>query len=499
MKRVLFFVLTLTAVAPAAAAQVPSTTAPLTRPFLTRCNAEPVLAHLTSSYNQGDWAAFQREARRLLDTLRGVMPEAKDDEPLRECAPTEPLSDPIKATLNHRARHVVLVWIGNDAFGKTQIMRAVVHSRPEPEPFAADLPGTRSLTEVVLASSLDARAVSLYVSTREKDPLEELSVEVIKAIFAPLSATVGGLLGTISGQAKARSVSRETEPSKLTVTIKGGALPFSRAAIQLRMQARDLRPASEFANAVDGLATTLKFDGAGRSDRARAQINRLSDNLPVVASKNCRVPTADDRKEAERAAKCREALDIEIKAAYDDAIKGAPDDEVAVVDNVDKEFRSLAKNGLSTSAELEMTFKNRPPTHFTFGAGSAVAFHATVSRVRTKIDDDTKNLVSDPLPRVLTMAFVNWSPRGYDETSAKISPPERIRGFVGAALTPDFGMVGGANVLLFRGIGVLVGGGQLFGKGAEPDEIGKPPAATDDPFKLARATIWFVGISYNYK
>lgn len=481
-----------------AGAQVPSTTAPLARPFLTRCNAEPALAHLTRSYNQGDWPAFQRQARELLDTLRGVTDGARDGHPLTECVPAEPLTEQLKATLNHQARHIVLVWIGNDAFGKTQIMRAVVHSRPEPEPFAADLPGVRSLTELVLASSLDARAISLYASTREKDPLEELSVDVIKAIFAPLSATVGGLLGTISGSGAARLV-RDAQVPKLAVTIKGGALPFARAAIHLRMQARDVRPATEFTNAVNGLATTLLFDGAGRSDRARAQIGTLMDHLPLAASESCAAPTADDRKEAERAAKCRAALDKEIKAAYDIAVKGASDDEAAVVETVDKEFRALAKNGLSTIAELEMAFKNRPPTHFNVGAGSAVAFKATLNRVRTKIDDDTKNLVSDPLPRVMTMAFVNWSPRGYDETSAAVSPRERFRVFVGAALTPDFGIVGGANVLLFRGIGILVGGGQLFGKGAEPDEIGKPPAATNDPFRVARGTVWFAGIGYSYK
>ena len=419
MKRLVLFVLTLTAVAGVAGAQVPSTTAPLVRPFLTRCNAEPALARLTHPTIRGKLAGVSREARQLLDTLRGVTPEANDEHPLTECAPVEPLSDPLQATLNYKARHVVLVWIGNDAFGKTQIMRAVVHSRPEPEPFAADLPGIRSLTEVVLASSLDARAISLYASTREKDPLEELSVEVIKAIFAPLSATVGGLLGTISGTGAARSV-RDSQASKLAVTIKGGALPFSRAAIQLRMQARDLRPATEFANAVNGLATTLIFDGAGRSDRARTQIATLTDKLPLAASTSCAAPTATIGKRPS-APTCRAALDKEIKAAYDAAVNGAPDEEVAVVDSVDKEFRGLAKNGLSTSAELEMTFKNRPPTHFSFGAGSAVAFHATVSRVRTKIDDDTKALVSDPLPRVLTMAFVNWSPGGYDETSANLA------------------------------------------------------------------------------
>jgi hypothetical protein len=170
-----------------------------------------------------------------------------------------------------------------------------------------------------------------------------------------------------------------------------------------------------------------------------------------------------------------------------------------VITDVDKQFRALAVNALSTSAELDMTFKNRPLTKFTFGAGGAVIAEGHLNHVRAKVDDKSGNLVSDPLPRVMTMAFVNWSPAGYDESSARISAAERVRPFFGAALTPDFGIVGGANVLLARGIGVLGGIGWLFGKGADSAEIGQPPAAKEDPFKLAAARSIFVGISYNYK
>ncbi len=55
------------------------------------------------------------------------------------------------------------------------------------------------------------------------------------------------------------------------------------------------------------------------------------------------------------------------------------------------------------------------------------------------------------------------------------------------------------NVLLQRGIGIVGGVGLLFGKGADAAEIGMPPAATEDPFKLAVGRTVFVGISYNYK
>jgi hypothetical protein len=76
---------------------------------------------------------------------------------------------------------------------------------------------------------------------------------------------------------------------------------------------------------------------------------------------------------------------------------------------------------------------------------------------------------------------------------------ERFRLFLGAALTPDFGVAGGVNVMLIRGLGLCVGAGALFGKGAEPGDIGKPPAEPKDPYRLATATAVFAGITYNYK
>jgi hypothetical protein len=114
---------------------------------------------------------------------------------------------------------------------------------------------------------------------------------------------------------------------------------------------------------------------------------------------------------------------------------------------------------------------------------------------------DTKSgiLVADPLGRVLTLALVNWSPAGYDDRDPHIEPAERIRPFLGAVLTPDFGPAAGVNVLIVRGLGVAVGGALLFGKGADATEIGHQPSSPEDPYKLALARAAFVGLTYNWK
>ena len=496
MKNWVLAVLTLAVAVSGAEAQTPSTATPLAPAFAAGCDAKQVLDRLTLRYNQGDWPAFQREGRALLDALRGVHAAPSGSAPASAtCTAPPTVPQAALSALDYGTHHIALVWIGADALGKTQLMRAIVHW-PGPAAYSSDLPGVMGLSEVFIAGSITARAVSLYTSTAEKDPLAEQLPAFVQALFGPLSTTLAGILGRVTGGAAARSIVPEPAPPRLAITISTLVLPLARASIRLQMKANDLATAQEFTDAVGRLGTTLLFDGAGRSDLARTQIKKLVDDLPVVASANC----AATGTAAPAPLACRNALDALIKSAYDAAKAGNPSSaDSTAIEKVDQQFRALAVSALSTSAELDMTFKNRPLTHFAFGAGSAVMGYARVNRVRAKVGDGSGSLVSDPLPRVMTMAFVNWSPAGYDDASPTISTRERVRGFFGAALTPDFGIVGGINILLQRGIGIVGGGGVLFGKGAEKDEIGKPPAASEDPFKLAVGRTVFVGISYNYK
>lgn len=496
MKRVMVAAVML-AIGRGVEAQVSSTATPLTPVFAAGCKAQPVLDALTLRFNQGDWSAFQREARALLDALRGAQPpSAAASAAIVTATCTAPVTLPASAVaaLDYTTRHVALAWIGADALGKTQLSRAVVHW-PEGLAYSADLPGVGRLTEVFIGRTVGARTASLYTSTAEKDPFADQLPTVVQALFGPLSTTLGGILGGVTGQAAARSFTVPPTPPGLSVSISGVVLPFARASVRLQMQAKDLITAEEFTDAVVRLGTALLFDGAGRSTLARTQIGTLLNDLPVAASANCAVVGSATPSPVA----CRAALDTLIKSAYDTATAGTGSgaDAPAILE-VDRQFRALAVNRMSTSAELDLTFKNRPLTHFAFGGGAAVMGYARVNRVRAKVDGGSGSLVSDPLPRVMTLAFVNWSPKGYDEASA-LSTRERVRAFFGAALTPDFGVVGGVNVLLQRGIGVVAGVGVLFGKGAERDEIGKPPAATEDPFKLALGRTVFTGISYNYK
>jgi hypothetical protein len=267
-----------------AAPSAASTAQPLDDPFLASCEAVPVLKYLTTSYNKGDWEAFQADGRTLLDALRkNPAPPSEPTTPANRqpAKPTTPadcnkggLSKELEEALDYTRRYVVLTWVGTSPLGKTQVMRAVVHSATL-EPYSADLPGVAGFTEVFLASSLDARAISLYTSTREKDPFSEQLPDFVKAIFTPLSTTIAGILGAAQGAGK-----EGVAIYNLAVTVSGVVLPIPRASVRLQARVKELATQDDFRDAVATLGTTLLFDGAGRSERAHTQGYSAHDPAP---------------------------------------------------------------------------------------------------------------------------------------------------------------------------------------------------------------------------
>jgi hypothetical protein len=514
---VLLIVAALAGVPANASAQVPTAPESVTSaPFLIR-RPPADLDVLTRLYNLSDWAGLQFRARDIICVVRrnaSEVIEAEENRDYESCmtaassgstasgsagGSTRLAGSEVPAAIDLQRNHVAVMWLGEDAFGKPQLMRAVVH-RTSGQPYSLDLPGVSArprdgeLVELFLSRSPQGRVASLYTSTREDDPLLAALPAFIQALAGPLFTTIGSIAGNLPGMVR-ETVQVPPKP-KLAATVKRVGLPFRRAAIRLQAVAREPLPTADFAMSAARLASSLTFGEVPHAPCARELAKSLADDLPLVTQgATCSAATAQPLN-------CLAAFDTVLTASFDAAVKscegGKPSrDALNALEKVDARFRGLVNDGTSTSAALDLTFKNRPPARFAFGAGSGVMTSASLTRSRVTTKDGV--LVADPLDRVMTVAFVNWSPAGYDAADPRISPAERFRLFFGAALTPDFGPAFGINVLLVRGIGLTAGGGFLFGKGADAAEIGKEPALPDDPYKLVVARTVFVGISYNYK
>jgi hypothetical protein len=505
-KRLLLLGVALTWGVPRASAQVPTAPESMTAaPILIR-RPPSDLETLTRLYNLSDWIRLQAQAREIICVVQRNAQEMIDSDDNREyesCAATaaslgatsgsqRASGSEVASALDLQRNHVALMWLGADAFGKPQLMRVVVH-RTSGQPYSLDLPGLSAgpreseLVELFLSRSPLGRITSLYTSTREDDPLLKDLPAFVQALAGPLFATIGTIAGNVRGLVE--TVEVPPRP-KLAATVKRVGLPFRRAAVRLQAVAREPLSTDDFARSASRLASSLSFSDLPRLPCARKLAATLADELPkVTQAAVCSAATA-------RPQVCLAAFDTVLGTSFDAAVASCKSkDERSGLETVDEKFRDLVQTGTATAAELDVTFKNRPPTRFAFGAGSGVMARASLTRSRVTTKSGV--LVADPLNRVMTMAFVNWSPAGYDAQDPRISPAERFRVFFGAALTPDFGPALGLNVLLVRGIGVTAGGAFLFGKGAELAEIGKEPAKPDDPYRLSIARAVFVGISYS--
>ena len=447
----------------AARAQVATAAAPVLGPVETTRPFED-LDTLTAHFNAGRWAPLGALAADILDSIRDRHAGVRD-------------------AIDPDRHHIVMHWIGADTFGTPMLMRVVVH-RPRPAVDSPDLPGLTGVHEVLLSHSREGQLASLYTSTRAKDPVAEALPGFVQALAGPLFGRVGVLAGSENAG----------PPTTLWATVTRVGLPFRRATVKVKAVAADpWLDIAAFGESLRALATRVGFDDVPNSACARGHAEALAQALTTAAGESCQAATWDH-------AHCRAALDRALADAFAAQTCGKPSlpgEERSPVALVDKRFRALVAGSLSNSATAELTFRNRPLTRFAFGAGTAVIADARLSHPRVKLDRG--NLVGDPLSRVLTMLFVNVSPRGYDADADRMSAHERVRLFAGAALTPDFGVAGGVNVLMARGIGLSAGVAVLFARGAEAGEVGQPPADSKDPFRLSVATAPFVGITYNYK
>ena len=363
-----------------AAAQVPTAPESMTAaPFLIR-RPPSDLDTLTRLYNLSDWIRLQAQARDIICVVQRDVQEIIDPDDNREyesCAAAPSMGgtasgsqraagSEVASALDLQRNHVALMWLGADAFGKPQLMRVVAH-RTSGQPYSLDLPGVSAsprdgeLVELFLSRSPLGRMTSLYTSTREDDPLLKELPAFIQALAGPLFATIGTIAGNVPGLVR-ETVELPPRP-KLAATVKRVGLPFRRAEVVLQAVAREPVSTGDFAQRALRLASSLSFSDLPRSPCARKLAATLAAELPVVTQAAvCSAATAQPQA-------CLTAFDTVLTSSFDAAVAscegGKPSGaERNALETVDEKFRELVETGTSTSANLNVTFKNRPPSRF---------------------------------------------------------------------------------------------------------------------------------------
>lgn len=477
----------------AASAQISTMPTPIGLPMDTGRPVEE-LERLTDQYNGGKWQDVQASAKKLLDSTRTAAEKGN--------------AGRIADGVDYSKHYVIVTWLATDPFGKTMLARVIVHSPSSKEPFSADLPGVGvgpgdpQVYQVFLSRGLRGKLVSVYASSRDKDPFAEQLPAFVQAVASPLFAAAGAFAGKINPKATppprgiGGTASPKPSPPTIGASVAAVGLPFARATIKWKAVAKEPVEVDAFGDDADSFARDVMFAQSAGSTCARSAIGPLSVVVKgAAADPECAGPAATTTA-------CKSRLDTVIAETIGTTKKAEPcatasGDDLEALEQVETTFREFVSTNMTSSAEADITFRNRPLTHWSFGAGSGVLAQASLTLPRVTVNDEA--LVADPLTRVVTMSFVNWSPNGYDGEPDEVSAAERVRPFFGVTMTPDFGLTTGVNVLLARGIGITFGGVLLFAQGAENDRIGKAPLNPDVPYRISYARGWLLGVSYNFK
>jgi hypothetical protein len=450
-----------------AAAQTPTVPVALGEPCqLSKLDGLNPTAALTKAFQSGDWALLKKHVgaiRKLFET--GACKQGVTD-----------------------ADYFLVSWVGDTTLGDTALMTAVVHERGGEE-YVSRLPGlsaggTPKLYQLFVSREHDDVMASVYMSTREENPLLKQIPDVAEKILDPLL----GLLSANMGVERREAARAETPPAGWA-TLSRVDLPYARAVVKVEMKAALAPTVTGLQRASTRLKNTLALIDVPYSSDAKLLANDLD---TIVASK------AEKCIREAPATSCLSTLDPEFRKRYDGTCDGCTEEVAKARRLVDTKYRALAAavgaEELKGTAEL----RNVPFTKYTFGLMTAFSFWRTSNAPRVKVDNGV--LENDPLDRQLIMVTFNSAFTPYDADAFSITGAEKHRWFIGAAITPTFGVGVGYSYLPIRRLGINIGYALLgISTAAEDKQIGEAPASTNDPFKLGVTGAAFFGLSYNFK
>jgi hypothetical protein len=112
---------------------------------------------------------------------------------------------------------------------------------------------------------------------------------------------------------------------------------------------------------------------------------------------------------------------------------------------------------------------------------------------------DGGKLAADPLGRALNAVVLNLHPP-FNPKAPSMERRERLRGFLGAVITPNLGVTVGGGYGLLRALSVNAGYALLLIPTLRSgDELNVPPSDGKRPFRSGAAHTAYIGLGYKFK
>ncbi|HEX4961236.1 MAG TPA: hypothetical protein VF173_10395 [Thermoanaerobaculia bacterium] len=472
-------------------AQVPS--APLSPASMRIPVTDPQILDTWARYFYShDWEKLQESVRETLTTQNLQLKPEK--------------APPVTHDFDFQHNYYRIAFVSKFAKSDGELVQFLAHDGGL-EPYANRLPGVDKFFDVFVDMQGDAVLRSTYVSTRVANPLVDKIPSFIKQI------DLGGL-------AKFTKVGPEAVVPMLFVQVSCIPLPFRRATIAISDEATAPAGlvAAELAKASTNLQKAVALREAGGSECARIVSNCLDVSLRVglgeivdesACPQNHHKHGAPDPsaeiKECSNAIsdpgvlRCK--LGKAMQRTYDSVVseemtcKQGTATDFAAATKVEETYKTLL-GGTLTKVKRDSSYENVPLERFSLGAIASVIVSTSGDR---RIKLDSGNLSANPISGTLSMATLNIHPTRFDPKTAEPTAAEKFRFFVGACLTPEFGLGGGAGYSLIRGLSINAGFAWLrVDTLRDGDQLGHPPSNLKDPFKNGIRRVIFVGFGYNF-
>jgi len=384
--------------------------------------------------------------------------------------------------LDFGSRYYRLVFLASQPNGDTVLAQTLVH---EPMPAGHILEGlhgpAQPLLTLFVADNASARIHTAATVTQEGNPLA--------ADLASLVSTT--LTKAVLPVAIAHTLTIPPPPAcddcvPVFVTLSTLELPFARGNVAIT-------DTVTFDDQPGYVATRMKMLAADVTEDPSTAACVKRGVLALAA-----VPDGGSITSA-----CTSATTLDVGSACSAAMKHAFDEEFSRQKPcTDPALRVAAVRMLDAISADKATvakteFANVPRTHLTVGVATAFLFAAQQSAPRVSVQSGT--IALNPLARPISLALVNWFPRGFNAKEPHLTNRERYRLFGGVALTPSFGPAAGGAIALSQNLAVNVGAALMLTDVVKSGEaVGAAPIDAS-PFKVGVALGWFAGFSYNLK
>lgn len=412
-----------------------------------------------------------------------------------------------------------LVWQAPGADGKPAASYVVAHNGDVGE-IANRLPGmsantSQQLFDILISQSDEAELRSIYVSTESADPLLAKIPDFIQRLnFIGFAAATRGPLGAAPASLGKTRPETDSRPRTISYALYRVDLPHKHAAIEGKDTIITPVTPRGFGDESAEISKAFALREGRQSICAQQLAAKYALAVGDISSQDvCKltplvrgVRGADSAKEtrAKEVAACRIALTTALDVALESAVKskectGEPHLSSDPVLILDARYRELTGRLGQSIASGDFKLSNSPGARYSLGLMTAVVIGGLkITSARAKVD--SLLIAPDPMPSVLTMAIVNIHPVAFDRARVTPSWPERLAFFTGGVLTPDFGITGGGGVAVLRGLGLNAGFAWTFPNTLrEGETIGQRPQNQNRPFRLGRARVGFVGLSFVFK